>query len=349
MRLDKPGHPDNDIRDIDRDSLHILPLSMLPFQTKALKRARMIKNVRLEAVIEFFGGSEMGSGQLSVEDAAKEFGWPRIPVHPDLIILRKIAELSSYDVYSLRLTLRERDLVVNEINALRLSPKKVKELTSYMSAFTRPLLLEVYGTEDMSIQSLDDIINLFRSPDLKRAREKLRSMASRLGIGLSDIPKFLEDYGDIFLSLSYYRNCLDSMLPNIDKFVASLQELRRSHQLKHDVNLRKTCEVMERTTNDLTAAITGRFENFDRSTDDMWHDLSAERFRKVENLIRSYHTTIGGVLCALSVKIDAWTRVFPDPKVGAPMKRAEFIHAEMKQGFEHIRKIEDNAPMLASL
>ncbi|TVR83772.1 MAG: hypothetical protein EA405_03680 [Rhodospirillales bacterium] len=349
MRPEKADDSENEIRDVDRDSLHTLPLSMLPFETKALKRARMIKNVRLQAVIEFFGGSEMGSGQLSVEDAAKEFGWPRTPVHPDLRMLRSLAELSSYDVYSLRLTLRERDLVVNHVDSLRLSPRKIKDLTSYMSAFTRPLLLEVYGTDDVSIQTFDDIINLFRSPDVKKAREKLRNMATRLGISLGDIPKFLEDYGDIFLSLAYYRNCLDSIAPSIDKFVSSLEELRRAHQLKHDNNLIQTCLVMERTINDLTAAITGRFENFDRSTDDMWHDLSAERFRKVERLIRSYHTTIGGVLCALSVKIDAWTRVFPDAKVGGPLKRAEFIHAEMKQGFEHIRKIEDNAPMLASL
>ena len=44
----------------------------------------------------------------------------------------------------------------------------------------------------------------------------------------------------------------------------------------------------------------------------MWRDLTAERFRKIEALISRYHTSIGGVLCALSVKMSAWTSQFPN-------------------------------------
>ena len=36
------------LRDIDRDSVHILPLSIIPLQTKGLERTRMIKNAKLE-------------------------------------------------------------------------------------------------------------------------------------------------------------------------------------------------------------------------------------------------------------------------------------------------------------
>ena len=39
------------INDGDRDSLHILPLAILPFETAALSRARLIKNVRLKPFI----------------------------------------------------------------------------------------------------------------------------------------------------------------------------------------------------------------------------------------------------------------------------------------------------------
>lgn len=68
--------------------------------------------------------------------------------------------------------------------------------------------------------------------------------------------------------------------------------------------------------NGVLAAISGRFENFERSTANMWGDLSAARSRQVENLIKGYHTTIGGVLCALSVKMNAWQRLFPRPDAG---------------------------------
>ncbi len=41
--------------------------------------------------------------------------------------------------------------------------------------------------------------------------------------------------------------------------------------------------------------------NVERSTQDMWDNISAERFHQVEDMIESFHTTIGGELCSLSV------------------------------------------------
>ena len=115
------------------------------------------------------------------------------------------------------------------------------------------------------------------------------------------------------------------------------------------MNLMRTTQTVEATINGLMANITGRFENFDRSTKDMWNNISADRFRKVERLIQSYHTTIGGVLCALSVKMYAWAELFPTKDSGGPVRRAEFLMSEMKQGIENIQSIEDSAPMLSQL
>lgn len=341
--------PESEIRDIDRDSLHILPLSILPIETTALGRARLIKNMRLDSVVEFFIGSDTGSGQMDVEALAAEFEWPLAPPHPDLILLRKLESLPSYDVYSLRIHLREHGIEVNQVDALKLSEKKIGELNDYMSTFTRPLIIQIYGGEDVSIQNFDDIIDLFRDPDIEKAREKLEIMANMLEIRLQDIPMFLEDYGDIFLSLSYYRQCLDQIEPTIGEFLESIEEIRENWQLSHDVNLMKTCTMMQSTVTELMAAITGRFENFDRSTVDMWDHISAERFRKVEHLIKSYHTTIGGMLCALSLKMNAWAGLFPDRYARGPVRRSEFIMSEMKQGIDKIQKIEDSAPMLSGL
>ncbi len=195
----------DEIRDVDRDSLHILPLSIVPIETPALKRALLIKNVRLQSIIEFFSYKETGSGQVEIEDLGGEFGWPEIPTHPDLILLRKLGDLPSYDVFSLRILLRDHGISVNGVEALKLSPAKQSELNEYMTSFSRPLIKEIYGGEDVSIQTFEDVIRLFRDPDLTKAREKLKIMAEKLEIGLEDVPKFLEDYGDIFLSLSYYR------------------------------------------------------------------------------------------------------------------------------------------------
>ncbi|MDA0241707.1 MAG: hypothetical protein O3A84_17005 [Proteobacteria bacterium] len=54
------------------------------------------------------------------------------------------------------------------------------------------------------------------------------------------------------------------------------------------------------------------------------------------------HVVVGGALCTLAVKVDAWTQRFPNRRSGSPMKRAEFIRGEMRQGLEGISvRIED--------
>ncbi len=341
---------DVDVQNEAQDALHILQLDILPIQTPALKRARMIKNVRLETVIEVFKGADTGSGQLSVEDLPTEFGWSdgKDP-HPDLTLLRKMALMPSYDVYSLRVALREQGIIVNDISALKLSEEKSKKLTTYMTKFTHPLILQIYGNSDIGVQSFEDVIGLFRDPDLENARRKLEITADKLSIKLEEVPKFLEDYGDIFLSLSYYRRCLDQIEPIISEFLESIEQIRANWQLKSDLSLMKTCVYIQATINGLMAAITGRFENFDRSTENMWDNITGAKFRKVEELIESYHTTIGGVLCSLTVKMEAWKRLFPTADSGGPVKRAEFIMSELKQGMERIQSIEDSAPMTPML
>ena len=341
--------PLGNLRDIDRDALFILPLCIVPLQTPALRRARLIKNVRLESVVELFDDVETGSGQIDIEALPNEFRWPDIPIHPDLEVLRKLALLPSFDVYTLRILLREQGIPINNYDALKLSKRKSEELTEYMTAFTRPLILKIYGDDDVSIKGFEDIVALFREPDIQRALGKLKIMAHRLEIKIQEIPKFLEDYGDIFLSLAYYRQCLDQIQPIVDVFLEWTEDLCKNRQVQQDAKLMETCRVIQAMLNGLMFSLNSRFDNFDHSTKDMWKNVSATRFREVERMIKGYHTTIGGVLCSLTVKLETWAKFFPHKKSGGPAKRSEFIMSEMRRGIDKIQKIEDAAPRLANI
>lgn len=333
----------------DRDALYALPLSIVPLETKPLRTARMIKNMRLESVVEVFHDDDMGSGQFYITELGHLFEWPEDMEFPDRQLLLQLALLPSYDVYSLRMSLRKAGIQVNDIDDLRLSAEKQEELNRYMTAFTRPLIKRIFGGTSVEIDDFEEILKLFKYPDKGKAMESLRLMAEGLGIDVYEVPQFLEDYGDIFLSLSYYRQCLDTIEPLIENFITSMREIRQNWQLKQDRHLMQTCQEVEATLNDLTAEITGRFENFDRSTSEMWSNISAQRFRKVESLIKNYHVTTGGILCALWVKMDHWQKIFPKKDAGGPIKKAEFIMSEMRQGLDRIKNIEKNAPMLADL
>jgi len=333
----------------DNDSLHILPLNIIPLETAALRNARLIKNVRLDSVVEFFRDESTGSGQIDVPGLPTQMEWPEDSVHPDFDTIRKLSRLPSYDVYSLRILLRGIGIRVDEEKSLRLSPTKVAELSDYMTTFTRPLIQQLFGEAELNLDTFEDVIALFRDPDVRKARSRLQTMADSLDISIVEVPQFLEDFGDIFLSLSYYRQALDDIAPTLDEFYESLKDIRGNRQLSNDRNLLKTCTEIEEVLNGSMSAVTGRFENFDRSADDMWNNLDAVRFRKVKESIRNYHTTIGGILCALTVKMSAWRELFPTKNHGGPVKRSEFIMSEMKQGIQKIKKIEDAALSMASV
>ena len=329
----------------ERDSLHILPLNILPLRTPGLKRAHLIKNAYLESVVELFRGRYSGSGQLFIRDLLTEFDWPDPEHNQDMTIMNKVGTLPSYDVFSLRIALRNLNIPIENESALHLSEDMNCELTSYMTDFTRPLIAQIYGDgEDLNLQTFDDVVALFRDPDVKKALEKLRIMADKLGIKPEDVPSFLEDYGDIFLSLSYYRRCLTAIEPVINDFLEAVPDLRTNYTLKYDQNFQRTLSTLENKFRDLMNQINDCFENFEHGTQNMWQDISAEKFRSLQKMIRSYHVSIGGLLCALSLKMDAWNRLFPYKGAGSPQKRAEFIMIEMRQGLDRIRHLEDPAP-----
>ena len=331
----------------DQDSLCILPLCIMPVESQTLKRARLIKNARLESVVEVFRDRESGSGQLDIEKLPHEMNWPTSPPHPDFVLLRKLALMPSYDVYSLRVQLRAHGIEVNDHAALRLSPAKTRELGGAMKNFTRPLLIQIYGESVAGAETLDDLVGMFRDPDIEKARRRLTMMALKLGLEIHAIPRFLEDYADIFLSLSYYRQCLDRITPTVYDFIDAMGELKKSFQMRTNVSLMATCDEMRATFSDLLVSVTGRLEGFERCTKDMWNDLSADRFRKLERLIKAYHTAMGGILCALTVKMDSWANAFPMASHGGPARRAEFIMSDMKHGLAHIRKVCKEAPPIS--
>ncbi|MEI6558998.1 MAG: hypothetical protein WCO00_11375 [Rhodospirillaceae bacterium] len=325
-----------------RDSLHILPLSIIPLETPGLQRSRMIKNVRLEAVVEMFNDRTAGSGQVKVQAIPGCFESYKAEVGRDMEKLLRLSLISSFDVYSLRIELRRLKIDVNARAELTLSDRKKSELTEYMKSFTHPLIKHVYGSENQDIGDVSDIIKMFSSPNREEAVKNLRLMAEKLKVELTEIPAFLEEYGDIFLSLAYFRSCIDGLVPETQRFVDWMNDIRRSSEINRDKRLLKTIDQVGADITDITASITGRFENFDRKSKDFWTDINAETFRSIRKLITAHHVTIGGVLCGLAVKMDLWKQRFARGG-GGPNRRLEFVKSEILPGLSHIKQLEDSA------
>ncbi|MBL6946127.1 MAG: hypothetical protein ISR47_05780, partial [Rhodospirillales bacterium] len=182
------------------------------------------------------------------------------------------------------------------------------------------------------------IVSLFSHPDIRRARQKLLALSDKLGIPIENVPKFLEEYGDIFLSISYYRQSFGGIGPIMNDFQESVEEIKTNRLLQHDKNLIDTCSRVRGVFTDMTASMRQRIRTFEFGSQNMWVDIDAAKFRKFSELVQNNHTMLGGVLCAMSLKMDAWKEQFPDRQFGGPMKRAEFIVNDMQQGIEKFRK-----------
>ena len=325
-----------------RDSLHILPLSIVPLDTPGLQKSRLIKNVRLDTVVEMFNDQKAGSGQINVQHIPDYFESCKQEVEKDLVKLLRLSLLNSFDVYSLRIELRRLEINVNSDANLTLSDSKKAELTTYMKSFTHPLIQHVYGSTDINIHDVSDIIKMFANPNRDEAIKNLKMMADRLKVELVEIPTFLEDYGDIFMSLAYFRRCIDQVVPEVERFVAWMNEVRKSTEISRDKRAIMTIDQVASDVTEITTSITGRFESFDRRSKDFWTDINAETFHAIRKLITAHHVTIGGVLCGLAVKMDLWKNRFGRGG-GGPNRRLEFVRSEILPGLNHVKALELSA------
>ena len=326
----------NPIEDSDMDSLFILPLSVVPIQTRLLQPARLVKNGQLKSVVEIFRDDQAGSGQLDIESLPQKFDWPDGTIHPDHALLRRLALLSSFDVYSLRIALREQGIAVNDIESLRLSAEKRAELGRYMVTFTRPLVKLIFADATADIENFEDVLRLFQDPDVQKVRERLANMAKTLEVGMHEVPKFLEDYGDTFLSLSYFRHCLDRLTPYFSACIDALKMIRNSYQLKQNLNLMRICDMIEAALGSLRSTITQRLQMIENRTKSLFETMTQQEFRSVRTLIEQQHVSIGATLCSLTVKMNSFARQFPHENAGGPVKRADFMQHEMIKGIEMV-------------
>lgn len=324
------------------DSLYYLPLSTIPLETAGLRKALLTKSARIETVVELFRDSSSGSGQVLTRDLGGFFHDSDGALARDIRTLDRVGELSSFDVFSLRIELREIGIDVTSAEALQLSPRKKEELTEYMKVFTQPLIQRIYGDDAGGVTDTSDIIGKIAQPNREEALRNLQKMASELEIAITEVPAFLERYGDIFLSLSYFRDCLDEIMVDVDGFIEWTEEIKSSTEI---LRINGNSETIERVLADLRAtqtSIVGRFEFFNHRSRDFWSNINAESFREFRDLVTAHHVSIGAVLCGLAVKMRLWKERFVN-RSGAPIKRMEFIRSEIVPGLSQIRKIEEQA------
>lgn len=326
-----------DVADAKSDAIHVLPLSIIPLRLKGLKRLSLTKNVRLETVVEMFRTEDGAGGLVQISDLGKYFS-DHEALMQDMEILQKLAILRSFDVYTLRAHLRRLGVAVTSSEKLQLSEAKRSQLIDFMREFTRPLLQKVYGGQTNAITDFEQLVGMFSQPNKEEALRNLRLLAGHLQVSLKEIPSFLEEYGDVFLSMAYFRSIFSTVLPIATDLQSWSRELAKGYQFKDDRAFRRSCEGMVENLSNVAGSVTAIFDGFDKTAKSFWDELTMVSFNSLRLAITRQHTTMGALLCGLYVKTSAWDRQFNRGRRAAPQKCADYILSEMIPGLRSMRE-----------
>lgn len=325
----------------DRDAIDKLSLSIVPLSSNTLKNARLIKNGRMETAVELHNDPISGSLQIQPEDIAEAFKG----AEKDQEIITALAELQSYDVYSMRSSFKKLGIPVSE-EALKLSDTMKTALNGYALDFVRPLVERIFGSAhgEIDVSGGGDSLNkILKDSDAGRVRRNLQVITSRTGIPTDEIPTFLEMYSDVFLSVAYYKHCFETVGPDVERFQLWIKELEKHRDVTASPQAMNSCKKVEAALKYVTASIRERFAKFNSSFEVFWDNISKKSFDELRQQIEENHNSMGAVLCGLSVKMKNWAHEFPDNTVGGPQKRVKFIMTEMEPGIEKLKIMENEA------
>ena len=339
MGKDKDNKQTAEELSVARDSIDKLPLANIPLTSNALKGAKLIKNARMETTVELHNDSLSGSLQVAPESIGDFMQTtPR-----DLEIIKSLAGLHSFDVYSLRTNLKKLGVEVEDAEALELSDDMKEGLSIYSMEFVRPLVEKIFGQGREDLHTSEGLMKIFRDPDMGRAKENLRIMAERTGSPLAEIPKFLEEYSDVFLSVAYYRYGFESVGPDVDRFLVWMRDLRAHRDTAASPKMAAQCKEVEDTMRFLTNSIRERLAQFQTGFETFWNNINHDSFLQMRKQIEENHASMGSVLCGMIVKMNLWKKSFPDNNVGGPSTRIKFVMTELEPGLIKLKELEHEA------
>jgi hypothetical protein len=341
---DRPSFGKKPASDKPIDAIDQLPLSIIPLKTNSLKSAKLVKNSRMETMIELFHDPVAGALMIEPSRLSDTFG-NKDDVVSDQNILIKLGELSSYDVYTLRGALRKMGLDATPPDALDLSFDMKEALHTYTINFIRPIVINIFGHEFANQNKGQSLSDIFKSSDPQVVLKNLTLMSQKTSIPIDKIPDFLEKYSDTFMSVAYFRYLYDMNEPEIRRCIDWLNETKNYRDVKSMPGMVPQIERIEKALLRLSGLVSINMVKFNQSFEAFWAEINQETFKQLQDDIINTHGLLGAILCGLNVKMQAWSRAFPNNAEGNPNKRSSFIKTELEPGIERLLKIESGQPL----
>ena len=100
-----------------------------------------------------------------------------------------------------------------------------------------------------------------------------------------------------------------------------MNKMKKNYQARQDANLVDHIGKIEKLMRGLVNFLQRLFQYFDTQTQDLWDNLSAERFEKAKKLIPDYHTTIWCRTLRTYCEDECMDRSLPKSQVSQPHQK----------------------------
>src|SRR3546814_14838318 len=109
------------------------------------------------------------------------------------------------------------------------------------------------------------------SSDLRdEALRRIKAISDALQLSVDQIPGFLEDYGDIFLSLSYFKRYLDKIRPDFAAMKTWMHAGIADSHLRHNKHAVRACETVNVNVEAAIRFVLGRFQAIAERRRELW-------------------------------------------------------------------------------
>jgi hypothetical protein len=219
----------------------------------------------------------------------------------------------------------------------------------YALEFIRPMIANVFGADrgTASEADSDELLRLFREPDVDAVRARLHQLADKTGIPVAEVPEFLSKYNDLFVAAGFYRQTFDGVRPEAGRFQAWLEEMKR---LPDDVLTRRDRESLDKAAEAaafITGSIAERLDEIMAGFHGFWENMNRRSLEHLRRQVEDADAATGEILFGFAAKLRAWSNAFPHGAARNGAARVNYLRV-MLPGLQRLRDMESEARLLAA-
>tara|TARA_Y100000588_G_scaffold359279_1_gene418176 strand:- start:1386 stop:2408 length:1023 start_codon:yes stop_codon:yes gene_type:complete len=320
-----------------RDSIYSISLSAFGIGHPVLKSAKLVKNTGLETVLDF-GETELKDiGMIGPRELLLHFDQEEIPAE-DMNVVSTLAGLPSLDCYTIKRALAPLKIKVEDDSIFSLSPEMKSSLFPLMSRITRPLIQYLYADERFGVSDTEALLSLIRDTEPLKVRDRLDVIAANLSVSLTDLPTYLEEFGELFLSVSFFESIFMEFAPKTDQLLAWAEDGIQNSNLRNDPSAQSQFAQIDRRLRYVKTNLQERFKHLSKITQIDWEELSSTDFKEIQREILAQQANLGVGLCGLVVKATEWENQFPSAG-GSPQQCLEFLSQDLNLGLDNLTRV----------